>query len=139
MRRDMIQEEALPKELVKDFVTAAHGDFEEVKRLLAKEPALVNSVMNWGGDDWESALGAAAHIGHREIALFLLEHGARIDLFAAAMLGDLNIVQSMIESYPWMIDAKGPHGIPLIRHAERGGEAARPVLQYLIEAKGDMA
>ena len=65
----------------------AHADLDEVKRLLAQEPALVKAAWDWGGGDFETGLGAAAHMGHREIALFLLENGAALDLFAAAMLG----------------------------------------------------
>ncbi|WP_432354291.1 ankyrin repeat domain-containing protein [Sporosarcina sp. A2] len=135
MRQDGEKKMQLDSALVREFIVAAHGNLSEVKSLLAKEPALVHSVMNWGGDDWESGLGAAAHTGNREIAELLLANDARMDIFSAAMLGDLVIVRSLIERYPLMIDAKGAHGIPLVRHAERGGEAARPVLEYLMTKK----
>ena len=135
MRQDGEKKMQLNEGLVREFIIAAHGNLSEVKALVAAEPALVHSVMNWGGDDWESGLGAAAHTGNREIAEFLLSHDARMDIFTAAMLGDLEIVRSLIEQYPTMIDAKGAHSIPLIRHAERGGEAARPVLEYLLSKK----
>jgi len=102
-----------------------------VRELLAQEPALLNAAWDWGGGDWETALGAAAHTGGREIALFLLDKGARIDLFAAAMLGNLDIVQATLTAYPAQIDAKGPHGIPLVVHAKLGGEPAKAVLEYL--------
>ncbi|CAM4157431.1 ankyrin repeat domain-containing protein [Lederbergia lenta] len=118
-------------ELVREFIIAAHGDFEMVKKLITKEPALIHSVMNWGANDWESGIGAAAHTGSRDIAKWLLEHGARMDIFAAAMLGELKIVQAMIDSQPDVIHATGPHGIPLIRHAQMGGEPAVPVYEYL--------
>ena len=77
----------------------------------------------------ETALGAAAHTGRRDIAEYLLAHGARLDLFAAAMLGKTAIVKAILESFPAMIDARGPHGIPLIAHARFGGEQAAEVLQ----------
>ncbi|MFJ5771992.1 ankyrin repeat domain-containing protein [Psychrobacillus sp. NPDC093180] len=118
-------------ELVRMFIVAAHGNLEEVKRLVIEEPALVNSTINWSADDWESGLGAAAHTGSRDIAELLLEKGARMDIFTAAMLGELNIVQAMLERYPSMIHAQGAHGIPLIRYAEKGGELALPVYEYL--------
>jgi len=38
-----------------------------------------------GGGDWESGLGSVAH-GRRDIVEFLLEQGARIDIFCAAMM-----------------------------------------------------
>ena len=40
--------------LVQDFVIFAHSDLEMTKKLLEKEPALVNAVMDWGGGDWET-------------------------------------------------------------------------------------
>jgi hypothetical protein len=116
---------------VESFVANAHGDLEVVGALLADEPALVNATWDWGGGDWESALGAAAHMGRRDIALFLIENGARLDLFAAAMLGEVEIVRATLDGYPSMRDALGPHGIPLVEHARAGGEDARAVLDLL--------
>jgi hypothetical protein len=122
---------ALDSETVESFVAKAHGDVDGVRALLEDEPALVNATWDWGGGDWETALGAAAHMGRRDIALFLLDHGARIDLFAAAMLGETEIVQATLSAYPSMRDVLGPHGIPLIEHARVGGDEARAVLELL--------
>ena len=129
----MSDEKPLPieRELVAEFVLKAHGDIGVVKQLLEQEPAIVNAAWDWGGGDWETALGAAAHVGRREIAEHLLMHGARMDLFAAAMLGETQIVRAMLEAQPSLRDARGPHGIPLIAHAEAGGEQARAVLDLL--------
>ncbi len=73
---------ALAASLVQEFVGVAHGDLNRVTELLAQEPALIHATWDWGGGDWETALGAAAHMGRADIARFLLNHGARIDLFA---------------------------------------------------------
>jgi hypothetical protein len=73
--------------LVEEFVGKAHGDLARVKELLTQEPRLVNAAWDWGNGDWETALGAAAHMGRRDIAETLFAHGARLDIFAAAMLG----------------------------------------------------
>ena len=124
----------LDRELVQAFVGNAHGDLDAVKRLLEQEPALVNAAWDWGGGDWETALGAAAHMGAREIALFLLEHGARLDLFAAAMLGYVDVVRAVLHAHPDMREAKGPHGIPLLAHAQKGGDEAREVAELLAGA-----
>ena len=102
---------------VEAFVGNAHGDLAEVRRLLAEDPTLVNAAWDWGGGDWETALGAASHMKEREIALFLLDHGARMDIFAAAMLGYVDVVRAMLAERPELRDAKGPHGIPLAAHA----------------------
>ena len=116
---------------VQAFVAGAHGDLDVVRSLLEEEPALVNAVWDWGGGDWETGLGAAAHMGRRQIALYLLEHGARLDLFAAAMLGYFDIVTAILSDFPEMRDALGPHGIPLVEHARVGGPDARAVLELL--------
>ncbi len=117
--------------LVNEFVSVAHADLDEVKRLLAEEPALVKASWDWGGGDFETGLGAAAHMGHREIALFLLDNGAALDLFAAAMLGYLDVVRAMLAEHPELRDANGAHGIPLTVHAQQGGEQAKVVLELL--------
>jgi hypothetical protein len=122
---------ALDAELVQKFVGNAHGDFEAVHAALAERPALVNSAWDWGGGDWETGLGAAAHMGRRDIAELLLAQGARLDVFAAAMLGDLEVVRAILAAHPYTREAKGPHGIPLRAHAEAGGEQARAVLGLL--------
>jgi hypothetical protein len=117
--------------LVNAFVSNAHADLDEVKRLLAQEPALVKASWDWGGGDFETGLGAAAHMGNREIALYLLDKGAPLDLFAAAMLGYVDVVRAMLNEHPRLRDAKGAHGIPLLVHAQQGGEQARGVVELL--------
>jgi hypothetical protein len=54
----------------------------------------------------------------------LLERGARLDLFAAAMLGRVEIVSAILDAFPDLREARGPHGIPLIVHAQKGGAEA---------------
>lgn len=127
----MEKKPALDLKLVQEFVGVAHTDLERTKALLAKEPGLVNATWDWGAGDFESALGAAAHMGNAPIANFLLENGARLDLYAAAMLGKLEIVRAVLETFPEAINIPGAHGIPLITHAEMGGEGAKAVLEYL--------
>jgi hypothetical protein len=117
--------------LIQEFVGKSHGDLNRVKELLAQEPALINATWDWGGGDWETGLGAASHMGRRDIANYLLEHGARLDLFAAAMLGKLEIVRAALEAYPEAINIPGPHGIPLIAHAQAGSNDAIQVYEYL--------
>jgi hypothetical protein len=118
---------AITATLVQEFLGKAHGDLDRVTELLAQEPALVNATWDWGGGDFETA----AHMGRKDIANFLLEHGARLDIFAAAMLGKLDIVKAALTAYPDALKIPGPHGIPLIVHAEKGGEDALGVLEYL--------
>ncbi|HKI54342.1 MAG TPA: hypothetical protein VJ987_09465, partial [Anaerolineales bacterium] len=119
---------ALEAKLVQEFVGVAHTDLKRTKELLTQEPALVNATWDWGGGDFETALGAASHMGNKSIANLLLEHGARLDIFAAAMLGKLDIIKAALNAYPDALNTPGPHGIPLIKHAQSGGEEAKGVL-----------
>jgi hypothetical protein len=121
--------------LVQDFVVYAHSELEMVKKLLEKEPALLNATMDWGNGDWESGLGGASHMGRRDIVELLLGRGARIDIFCAAMMGRLDAVKSLLTLEPRLIDAKGPHGFTLHFHAQVGGKEAEPVLAYLQSVK----
>jgi hypothetical protein len=105
------------------------------KKLLDKEPMLINAVMDWGGGDWESGLGGASHMGRRDIVEFLLEKGARIDLFCAAMLGLLDAVKAFLTLQPKLVEARGPHGFTLHFHAQVGGQNAEKVLDYLQTVK----
>lgn len=123
------------KLMVQDFVIFAHTDIAMVKKLLDKEPALVNAFMDWGGGDWESALGAASHMGNREMASLLLERGARIDIFCAVMMGQLDAVKAFLTLAPKLIDAKGPHGFSLHFHAQLAGPDADKMVDYLQSVK----
>ncbi|QCI68821.1 ankyrin repeat domain-containing protein [Phreatobacter stygius] len=121
----------LDAELVHAFVGHAHGDLDRVVALVTGQPALANAAWDWGGGDWETGLGAAAHMGRRDIADVLLARGARMDIFAAAMLGHLAVVQALLAVAPEARNARGPHGIPLIAHAKAGGPDAAAVVAYL--------
>jgi hypothetical protein len=122
--------------VVREMVGVSHGQVARVKELVARQPALANAAVDWGFGDWESALGAASHVGNREIAAFLLANGARPSIFSAAMLGQLEIVKAFVETSPGIQRVLGPHHITLLSHARAGGAAAEPVVKYL-ERVGD--
>jgi hypothetical protein len=123
------------RQLVQDFVIFAHSELDMTKKLLEKEPMLVNAFMDWGAGDWESGLGGAAHMGRRDIVELLLAKGARIDIFAAAMMGQLEAVKAFLTLEPKLIDSRGPHGFTLHFHAQVGGQEAENVLEYLQSVK----
>lgn len=118
-------------QLIAEVVGKSHFDEDRVKELVTTHPHLANAWWDWGFGDWESALGAAAHTGRRGIAEFLIERGARIDIFAAAMLGYTDVVKAFVTASPGIQRQLGPHGIPLLNHARAGGEPARDTFEYL--------
>jgi len=121
--------------LAQDFIIYAHSDLEMVRKLLEREPGLLNASMDWGGGDWETALGGASHMGRRDIAEFLLSKGARLDLFCATMLGLLDAVTAFLTLQPELINARGPHGFSLHFHAQVGGDDSLKTLEYLQSIK----
>ncbi|MDX2181381.1 MAG: hypothetical protein SFV18_17435 [Bryobacteraceae bacterium] len=121
----------VPLEVVKEFVGAGHGNLDRVKEMLAERPALAKVAYDWGGGDFETALGGAGHMGQREIAEYLIAHGAPLELPAACMLGRLDFVKAAIAAFPEAAKTAGPHGITLVAHARKGGTKAEPVLNYL--------
>lgn len=130
------KKEQINRQLVQDFVIYAHSDLEMVKKLLDREKGLINAAMDWGGGDFETGLNGAAHLGKRDIVAHLLERGARIDIFCAAMLGQLDVVRAFLTIEPKLIDAPGPHGFfNLHVHAQVGGKEAEGVLEYLQSIK----
>jgi hypothetical protein len=127
------KKEPIKPDAVREFVIAGHGNLDKVKELLTQEPNLVNATWDWGGGDFETALGGAGHMGRADIADFLISKGARMDIFCAAMLGRLDIVKSVLEAYPNLKTSKGPHGLMLLHHARKGEDRAKAVLGYLTE------
>lgn len=118
-------------DLVQEFVKVSHGNIDKVKEMLNQQPNLLNAAWDWGNGDYETGMNAAGHMGRADIAEYLLSKGARMDIFCAAMLGKLDIVKPILDAYLNLKTSKGPHGLKLIHHAEKGGENATRVLEYL--------
>lgn len=125
----------LPSDKVKEFVIAGHGNFDKTKQLLTEMPALLYATWDWGGGDFETALEGAGHVGNKEIANYLIGMGARTNLFVLTMLGKTQVVKSYLEIFPQYLTARGPHGLTLLHHAQKGGDDAKELLDY-IQSKG---
>ena len=125
-------ESQLDRKLVQEFVGAGHRDMDKVKALLEEYPTLLNAAHDWKKGDFETALGAASHVGYKELARFLIEQGAQANIFTAALFGRMEILKPMIDFFPNVIHAKGPHGFTLLHHAEKGGDDALEVKEFLV-------
>lgn len=121
--------------IVRDFVGAGHKDLDKVQSILKEFPNVIYSAHDWGNGDFETALEAAGHVGNKEIAQFLLAEGARPNMFVLTMLGKTQLVKPLLEAYPALIFSKGPHGFTLLHHAQRGGEEAKELLEF-VQSKG---
>jgi hypothetical protein len=125
----------LPADKVKDFVIAGHGNLDKVKTMLAESPTLLYATWDWGGGDFETGLEGAGHVGNKEIANYLIGLGARTNLFVLTMLGKTQLVKAYLEMFPQYLPARGPHGLTLLHHAQKGGDDAKELLDYL-QSKG---
>ena len=135
--RMLQQEPPIPSEIVRDFVRAAHADPSAVRIALQGRPALANACWDWGAGDFETALGAATHMGRRDIADLLLAAGARPDLFTAIVLRDLDLLAAQLRRSPSLVLTKGPHGLTLDSHAKATGDpdVVRRVGDIVVEAR----
>ena len=125
----------LPAEKVKEFVSAGHNNLEKVKQLLVEFPTLIYATWDLGGGDFETAIEGAGHVGNKEIANYLISQGARTNMFVLTMLGKTEIVKPYLDAFPEYLKARGPHGFTLLHHAQRGGDDARELLEY-VKSKG---
>lgn len=105
------------EEEIREFVFAAHEDFDETKRIIEKKPLILNCADQFHKGDFETAMGGAAHMGRRDIADLLVDRGARLDLFQLTFLGHLSLVKNLIQVSPQYLQAPGPHGYTLLHHA----------------------
>ena len=107
-------------EIIAEVVGKSHFDLDRVKELVKKRPELSRSVWEWRFGDFESAIGAASHVGRRDIAMYLISKGARPTLFTFAMLGSFAVIKSAVATLPGIQQSTGPHGISLLDHAYAG-------------------
>ncbi|MDG6904702.1 MAG: ankyrin repeat domain-containing protein [Nitrososphaerota archaeon] len=84
------------------FKAIRQGDSSKIERMLNKNGSLANSKDSSG----MTPVVIATYYGQPKIAQIIIEHGAKLDLFEAAMTGQLEIVkqiaakdQSSINSY----------------------------------------
>lgn len=124
-------EPPLDKALVAEFVGVSHRDKSRAEVLLTENPTLLNAAHDWGHGDFETALGAASHVGYMELVTYLLDKGAQTNIFTACLFGQIEIVKSMLNAFPASLHAKGPHGFTTLHHAIRGGNKALEVKAYL--------
>jgi hypothetical protein len=106
--------------IVAEVVGVSHFNLDRLKELVNRRQDLAKATWDWGFGDWESAIGAASHVGRRDIVEYLLSKGAPPDIFTYAMLGAFSSVQAMINATPGIQSTFGPHGISLLQHAKNG-------------------
>jgi hypothetical protein len=111
---------AIQWEVASEVVGVSHFNLDRLKELVEARPELAKAEWDWGFGDWESAVGAATHVGRKDIISYLISKGAMPTIFTYAVLGEYEPVKGMIEAYPGIQKNFGPHGISLLQHARIG-------------------
>ena len=117
--------ETLSRNLIDEFIEVAHGEgrggggLTRVKEFVAQFPELVHAVHSDGD---ETGLGAAAHMGEREIVQFLLNQGAPLDISTAAMMGWRDRVARFLKQDSSLATATGAHGCALLYFVALSGD-----------------
>ncbi|MFT3911516.1 MAG: hypothetical protein QM737_18980 [Ferruginibacter sp.] len=134
---------AIQLDIASEVVGVSHFDLDRLKVLVNARPELAKANWDWGFGDWESAIGAASHVGRKDIVDYLISMGAVPNIFTYAMLGELEMVRSIITLTPGIQKNFGPHGITLLQHAKTGLQTAgvdkakaQQLINYL-QALGD--
>lgn len=112
----------LTPDMIKDFVIASHFNLQKVQDDLAQYPDLLYAQHQWGENDFEDGLGAASHVGNREIAQFFIAQGVEPTICTLAMLGDRAGVSAFLSIDPKTANARGAHGITVMFHAALSGD-----------------
>ena len=58
---------SIDDEIVAEVVGASHFNLDRVKELVDRRPELARATWDWSFGDWETALGAASHVGRKDI------------------------------------------------------------------------
>ncbi len=114
--------EPFTQDAIREFVIAGHGNLPKVREMLEANPALLNVTYQWGENDFEAAVQAAAHVGSVPVAEYLLGKGAPLAICTAATLGRTDTIREMLDHDPAQITERGAHQIPLLAHAAFSGK-----------------
>ncbi len=120
------------QETVNAFVIAAHHDLPKVQGMLTAQPGLLNETAEW----FEMPIQAAAHTGQREIAQYLLDQGAVLDICTASMMGFEDDVTAILAEDPEASQALGAHEIPLMFFPAIGNNIS--IAEKLLAAGADV-
>jgi ankyrin repeat protein len=103
---------------VNPFVSIAHANFDRVKELLAGNSKLLNTRASWD----ETAIEAAAHTGHLDMAQWLAEKGAAVSTCTAVLLGTGALVKEALAADRLVVNERGAHDISILGYTAYANE-----------------
>ena len=119
----------IPQELINQFVSVAHFDFDQVKRLQRLCPTLAMTRATWD----ELAIEAAAHMGLAPTAQFLADLGAPVSICTATLLGAHDLVRRLVQDDRDCLRERGAHDIALLAYTAFAAEQVE-IAGFLLDA-----
>ena len=123
----------IPQELINQFVSVAHFDFEKVKQLQKLCPTLLMTRATWD----ELAIEAAAHMGLAPMAQFLADLGAPVSICTATLLGAQDLVKRIVQEDKACLRERGAHDIALLAYTAFAAQQA-DIAEFLLAAGADV-
>ena len=114
------------------FEAIKQGNRQTVSDLLTAQPDLANAHTPEG----LSAVLLATYYRQPDIAKLIVEHGATLNLFEAASVGQLATVQSILAAQPDLINAYAPDGFFPLALAAFFGHA--DIVKFLLDHGADV-
>ena len=108
------------------------GDLARVKAYLSQDPKQIDLLDAKG----QTVLARAARSGKKELVEFLLEKGASEDIYAAAIVGDVDKVAAFLKQDKRLVNAKDSGGRSALHWAALYGQTK--VMELLLAEKADV-
>ena len=108
------------------------GDLARVKAYLSQDPKQIDLLDAKG----QTVLARAARSGKKELVEFLLEKGASEDIYAAAIVGDVDKVAAFLKQDKKLVNAKDSGGRSALHWAALYGQTK--VMELLLAEKADV-
>src|ERR1700687_676639 len=97
----------MPQDKSKDLLEAIRaGNKAAIDSLLQQEPAL----LGFRAPNGASVILLAVYYGHAELAEVFVKHGAKLDIFEASAMGNLESVRQWMEASPACVNSFAPDG-----------------------------
>jgi RNA polymerase sigma factor (sigma-70 family) len=111
------RDDEFAKNVMQILTAAKSGDVAKVKTLLEQDPRLLTAKDRLGN----TALIMAVDSGHQEVAELLLSSGLQPDIYEAAAIGKTDLVSTLGQAQPALLDSYSPEGFsPLALAAHFG-------------------